>query len=107
MSASTRRTNVGRAGIERGTVEYSTAVRVYDPDADHWIVSRSGPRRRLYRFEALADGEGIVLRGEHDDVALRLSFSEIRPDSFPRRNEQSRDGGNTSTFVQWMNVTRR
>jgi len=99
---------VGRAGIERGTVEYSTAVRVYDPDADHWIVSWNGPRKgRLYRFEALADGEGIVLRGEHDDVALRWSFSKMRPDSFPWRNEQSRDGGNTSTFVQWMNVTRR
>jgi hypothetical protein len=27
------------AGTERGAVEYGTAVRVYDPDTDRWVVS--------------------------------------------------------------------
>jgi hypothetical protein len=96
------------AGTDRGSVEHGTAVRVYDPDADRWIVSWSGPRkRRFYRLEARPEGEGIVLRGAHDGVALRWSFSDIHPDRFHWRNEQSHDGGDTWTLVQWMDVTRR
>lgn len=100
----------GVADDRRGTVEYGTGVRVYDPASATWTVSWSGAvKQRFHRFTAAAEGDDVVLRGVEGEPGprLRWTFHDIEPDRFGWRNERSDDGGATWTTVQTMVVTRR
>jgi hypothetical protein len=64
-------------------------LRVYDPDRQVWTLAWTTPQLRRYdQFEARAEGETIVMRGEiaakgpFPDHAARITFSEMGPERF-------------------------
>jgi hypothetical protein len=74
---------------------YGTTLRVYDPGLDAWHILWSDPVRQIYtRQIGRKQGNTIVQIGKLDDVTLRWTFSEIRPESsFHWTGERSVDGG--------------
>ena len=97
----------GRPGLPEG--EYGTTIRFYDPHADAWLVTWSGPINRARRtFVARAAGFDIVQDGQTEDGhPLRWTFSEIEPDAFSWQSVWSPDAGRTWRLREEMRVRRR
>jgi hypothetical protein len=97
----------GREGVPEG--EYGTTIRFYDPRANVWHVTWSGPIQGGRRtFLARRAGDEIVQEGETDEgQPLRWVFSEISDRSFRWRSMSSQDGGRTWQLREEMHVRRK
>jgi len=73
---------------------YGTTIRAYDPKLDAWrIVWVDPPSGHVQTMMGRKVGEEIVLEGKRaNGVAIRWIFSEIKPDSFRWRGEESVNG---------------
>jgi len=84
---------VDRTGGADG--EWGLSLRFYDPALDAWRSTWHGPAKGwvipfLARPDTDADNPGgIVLEGTRDGVTLRWTFSEIGPESFRWRAEET------------------
>jgi hypothetical protein len=100
---------------QRGTsagsepTEYGTTVRFYDPSIDAWRSTWIGPVRGVVMpFIGRPVGEEIVLEGTFaPGVSTRWIFSQITPQTFHWRAEESRDGWKTRWLQQEMRASRR
>jgi hypothetical protein len=74
--------------------EHGLSLRFPDPAAPgRWRSTWLGPQRGwVIPFTAFRDGAGIVLEGRRDDVALRWIFSDLTPDAFRWRAEETAPG---------------
>jgi hypothetical protein len=89
--------------------EWGTVVRFFDPRIGMWRATWIGPATGVvHTFVARPEGSDIVLRGTTDDGRpLRWTFSDIEPDAFAWRGEESDDGGRTWRTTVTMAVRRR
>jgi Domain of unknown function (DUF4440) len=95
------------AGSDNRARAYGTTVRWYDPKADVWqIVWINAQQNSAHTFRARQIGAEIVLDGTDTPHPYRWIFSEITPQSFHWRSEDSSDGGKTWTIGQEMSVRR-
>src|SRR5215469_11057665 len=95
------------AGPSAPDSTYGTTVRWYDPEAATWQILWINPRQsRFHTFRARQAGTEIVLDGTDTPQPHRWIFSEITPQSFRWRSEDSSDGGRTWTIGQEMSVRR-
>ena len=83
--------------------EHGVTIRFYDELLGAWRSTWIGPFRRLVRpFVARGVDDRIVLEGSFEPgVTTRWVFSDITPNTFKWRNEESRDGHSwtlTQTF---------
>ncbi|GAA1680597.1 hypothetical protein MMUR_06970 [Mycolicibacterium murale] len=70
--------------------EFGTSIRFFDPILDAWRSTWHGPARGwVIPFVGRPCEEGIELTGRRDDVELRWVFSDIGPDSFEWRAEET------------------
>ncbi len=78
----------------RSPEEHGISIRFYDELLGAWRSTWIGPQRRLVRpFVARGVGDRIVLEGSFEPgVTTRWVFSDIAPNTFVWRNEESRDG---------------
>lgn len=87
-----------------------TTVRFYDPVLDVWHSVWISPRQRVVQtFTARMVKDAIVLdgktpNGKHPE---KWTFSNIRPDAFSWRAEESHDGGRTWLLTEEMKVRRK
>jgi hypothetical protein len=80
------------SGVSPG--KHGLSMRFPDSSGRAWRSIWIEPRQDVVRaFTARAQDGGIVLSGRFDDaLEMRWTFSEITPDSFRWRNEQSLNG---------------
>ena len=74
-------------------------LRVYDPDADHWVLAWTTPQlARFDHYTARLEGDALVMRGDvpakgpFPDHSARITFDELRDDSFEWRYEATTPG---------------
>ena len=86
-----------------------TTVRFYDKKIDAWHSVWISPNQGVVKtFIARRVGEEIVLEGKSTDGhPVKWIFSEIRPDSFRWRSEETRDNGETWTMREEMRIRRK
>ncbi len=84
-------------------------LRVYDPDRKVWVLAWTTPKLRRYdQFEARQEGDALVMRGDLAAKApfpahtARITFSELREDSFEWRYEAAQQG----TDGPWQEFSR-
>ncbi len=90
-------------------IPLGTTVRFYDPkiDASHsvWICPTQGV---VQKFVARQVGAEIVLEGRTNEGSpVKWIFSDIKPESFRWRSEETRDSGKTWTLEEEMQIRRR
>lgn len=87
-----------------------TTIRFYDPRLDAWQSVWISPRQGVVQsLVARRVKDEIVLEGTTADGKRpeRWTFSQIEPDSFKWRSEESHDGGTTWVLTEEMRVRRR
>ncbi len=88
-------------------VPAGTTIRFYDPKIDSWRVTWIAPKRGVIgSLVAREVGEEIVLEGTKDRYPLRWIFSEITPNSFRWRAEESHDDQKTWQLTEDMAIRR-
>lgn len=88
---------------------FGTTIRFYDPKIDAWRVVWIAPVGAVVQsFVARLVGEEIVLEGKTPDGVHpeRWILSDITPQSFNWRSEESNDGGKTWRLTQRMSARR-
>jgi hypothetical protein len=92
----------------RGSWEYGSSIRFYDPKEDVWRLAWMGPvRANVGTFTGRMMGNEFVFEGRDGDGGIaHWVYYDIHPDHFQWRAEQSQDGGKTWKVVQRMNVRR-
>lgn len=99
----------GRGQSEpRGSWEYGSSVRFYDPKEDVWRLSWIGPvRTNMGSFTGRMVGNEFVFEGKDRDGDLaHWVYYDLHADHFQWRAEISPDGGKTWKLIQHMNVRR-
>lgn len=86
-----------------------TTVRFYDAKIDAWHSVWLAPRQGAVKtFVARKVGDEIVLEGKTaEGYPVKWIFSEITPDSFRWRAEETQDNGKTWTLKEEMRIRRR
>jgi hypothetical protein len=85
-----------------------TTIRFYDPKIDAWHSVWISPTQGVVKtFLARQVGKEIVLEGRTEVYQVKWIFSEITPDSFRWRFEETRDNGKTWTLKEDMQIRRR
>ena len=86
-----------------------TTIRFYDEKIDAWQSIWISPTQgSVKKFVARQVGDEIVLEGKTTDgYPLRWIFSDITPNSFRWRAEESRDDGKDWTIREEMQIRRR
>ena len=86
-----------------------TTVRFYDKKIDAWRSVWISPNQGVIKtFVGHKIGDEIVLDGKTTDgCPAKWIFSEIRPDSFKWRSEETRDEGKTWTLREQMRIAKR
>ncbi len=86
-----------------------TTIRFYDKKIDAWHSIWISPTQGVVKtFVAHQVGEEIVLEGKSSEGnPVRWIFSEITPDSFKWRAEETRDNGKTWTLREEMQIRKR
>jgi len=86
-----------------------TTIRFYDPKINAWHSVWISPAQGVVKtFVARQIGDEIVLEGKTaEGYPMRWIFSEITPDSFRWRAEQTQDNGKTWTLKEEMQIRRR
>lgn len=74
-------------------------LRVYDPEAERWVLAWTTPQlARFDHYTARREGEALVMRGDvaakgqFPDHSARITFDELRDDSFEWRYEATTPG---------------
>jgi hypothetical protein len=90
-------------------IPIGTTVRLYDPKIDAWhSIWISSEQQSVRAFVARQIGEEIVLDGRSPEGhAVKWVFSEITPNSFRWRWEETRDDGKTWELREEMRIRRR
>ena len=90
----------------RGSWEYGSSIRFYDPKENVWRLAWIGPARsNIGTFTGRMDGNEFVFEGKDGDGGIsHWVYYDI--DHFQWRAEMSQDGGKTWKLVQHMNVRR-
>jgi hypothetical protein len=80
---------------------YGSTMRVYDSNLDAWRIFWMDPATQNFAFQiGRRQGDSIVQESDEEKgTRERWSFSDITPDSFHWRGEQSIDGGSTWTLL--------
>jgi hypothetical protein len=77
--------------------EWGLSLRFFDPRIGAWRSTWHGPRRGLVLpFTARGTEDGIVLSARDQDIEHRWVFSELEPDSFRWRREETAPDGTTA-----------
>ena len=86
-----------------------TTIRFYDPKIDAWHSVWISPTQGVVKtFLARQIGDEIVLEGRTTEgYPVKWIFSEITPNSFRWRSEETRDNGKTWTLREEMRIRRR
>jgi len=86
-----------------------TTIRFYDQKIDAWHSIWISPTQAVVKtFVGRQVGDEIVLEGRTaEGYPLRWIFSEITPNSFRWRAEETRDNGKTWTLREEMQIRRR
>ena len=86
-----------------------TTIRFYDQKIDAWHSVWISPTQGVVKtFLGRQVGDEIVLEGRTTEgYPVKWIFSEITPDSFRWRAEQSRDNGKTWMLKEEMRIRRR
>jgi len=86
-----------------------TTVRFYDPKIDAWHSVWISPTQGVVKtFVARQVRDEIVLEGKNTEgYPVKWIFSEITPDSFKWRSEETRDNGKSWTLKEEMRIRRR
>jgi hypothetical protein len=94
-----------RLGEERMTM-FGTTIRFYDPKIDAWRSTWLSPLKGLVQtFIASKVKDEIVLELQNTDGnAEHWIFSEITPQSFRWRAEETRDSGKTWLLTEEMQI---
>jgi hypothetical protein len=99
---------VKRVGAGVGILEKFTApgvqgwsITVYDPRSETWTQTWHTTKGSYIQFTGKKEGDQIVLVSIKDDTHLRLSFVDIKKDSFAQVYAVSHDGGKT-----WQQLNR-
>jgi hypothetical protein len=92
----------------RGSWEYGSSVRFYDPKEDVWRLSWIGPvRTNMGNFTGRMVGDEFVFEGkDRDGDMAHWIYYDLHADHFQWRAEVSQDGGKTWKLIQHMNVRR-
>ena len=91
----------------RGSWEYGSSVRFYDPKEDVWRLSWIGPvRTNIGNFTGRMVGKEFVFEGKDRDGDMAHWVNDLQADHFQWRAEVSQDGGKTWKLIQHMNVRR-
>ena len=89
-----------------GDGEWGLSLRFYDSSIGAWRSTWHGPKKGwVIPFLARRHEDGIVLDGRRDDVNLRWIFSEITPNSFKWRTEET-DADGVTVIRQRFEATR-
>jgi hypothetical protein len=93
----------------RKAIPEGTTIRFYDQKIDAWHSVWISPNQGVVRtFVARQVGDEIVLEGRTaEGYPSKWIFSEITPDSFRWRSEETRDDGKTWTLREEMRIRRR
>jgi hypothetical protein len=86
-----------------------TTIRFYDEKIDAWHSVWISPTQGVVKtFVARQVGDEIVLEGRAaQGYPVKWIFSEITPDSFKWRSEETHDNGKTWTLKEEMQIRRR
>jgi hypothetical protein len=86
-----------------------TTVRFYDPNIHAWRSTWISPIQGVVKtFIGRQVGNEIVLEGKSTEgYPVKWIFSEITPNSFRWRAEETRDEGKTWTLKEEMRIRRR
>ena len=85
-----------------------TTIRFYDPRINAWHSIWISPTQGVVKtFVARQIGGEIVLEGKTAEYWVKWIFSEITPDSFRWRAEETHDNGKTWTLKEEMQIRRR
>lgn len=88
-------------------VPVGTTIRFYDPKIDAWHVTWIAPKRGAIKsLVARQIGGEIVLEGNVEGHAVHWIFSEITPNSFRWRAEESYDDQKTWQLTEDMSIRR-
>jgi hypothetical protein len=88
---------------------HGTTIRFYDPKIDAWHSVWISPTKGIVQtFLARKVRDEIVLEGTTPDgYPEKWVFSQITPNSFRWRSEETHDGGKTWVLTEEMQIKRR
>lgn len=86
-----------------GKRQYGTNIRTYNPKKKQWDqIWTSSSGHKFDTFTAIGDGEKIVMRGFYAGYETRVTFYNLKPNSFDWKMEQQ----SKTDPSQWKEVYR-
>lgn len=71
---------------------YGTNIRIYNKEKSRWEMAwASNLGGKIDTFTATSDGERVVMRGLYAGADTRITFFDVKPDSFSWKMEQRKD----------------